>query len=191
MGNFKIALGLTMNSEGGYNHGVGENETFFGIDRGYNFKWSGWLIVDKIKAANPGKTDRQLDVIFKQNLELMNLKDRFYKTDYWDTLCLDLINDQQVCNILFDDNVNPCEISASHVLQSAVLACGVLIVIDGKVGVKTINAVNSINPKTYYNAVVEIRKFHYNHEVVKVPKQRQWLKSWLSRLPPYQEAIAA
>ena len=95
MGNFKISLGITMGNEGGYNHGVGENETFFGIDRGYNPGWPGWKIVDQIKAAHPGKTDGKLDILFKADLDLIAAKDEFYKSGYWDTLKLDEVTDQR------------------------------------------------------------------------------------------------
>lgn len=186
MADFKKALLITMGNEGGYNHGVGENETFFGIDRGYNGSWPGWKLIDQIKTQNPGKKDSQLNGVFKSLPVLMDSKDHFYKTNYWDTLKLDLISDQQVANILFDDNVNPCEINAARVMQSAAVACGASLTVDGQVGNQTITAVNSINPKTYYSAVVIIREFHYKHEVVVNPKQVQWLHSWLGRLTPYQ-----
>jgi hypothetical protein len=182
MADFKTALDITMGNEGAYNHGVGENETFFGIDRGFNPRWSGWVIVDKIKKDNPNLSDKQYDVLFKQNSFLMSDKDLFYKRQYWDTLMLDKINYQQVANILFDDNVNPCEISAARVMQEA---AGVTI--DGIVGMYTVVGVNSQDPEIYYNKVIAIRKAHYEDEVIKHPSQRAWLGSWLSRLKPYQK----
>lgn len=188
MADFKIALGITMGNEGGYNHGVGENETFFGIDRGFNGQWKGWAIVDQIRKSNPGLSDKQLNPIFKANTALITLKDAFYKSDFWDVLLLDQINDQQCANILFDDSVNPCEINAAHLMQTAAVNCGAKINVDGRVGNLTVSVVNSIQGLTYYNAVIAIRKFHYNHHVIVEPSQKQWLGSWLGRLKQYQIA---
>jgi hypothetical protein len=44
---FKITI---IGNEGGYNPGIGEKETYMGIDRGANPHWPGWLIIDGIKA---------------------------------------------------------------------------------------------------------------------------------------------
>jgi lysozyme family protein len=185
MGNFQESYKITvLGNEGGYNAGVNEAETYRGIDRSMNPHWSGWAVIDSLK---PFKSDQSANLLLNQNKDLQADIINFYLNGYWNPLQLSRVTDQQVCNILFDDSVNPCEISAAKVMQTACGACGVPISVDGQIGDKTIQAVSSIVPKTYYNAIVAIRTFHYNNEVVKNPKQRIWLKNWLSRLVPYND----
>lgn len=187
MGNFQDSYKRTvLQNEGGLNPGNGEAFTYRGIDESQNPNWPGFKIVHQVwDSVNP--SINAANVQLAANVPLQSDIINFYLNGYWNPLQLSRVIDQQVCNILFDDSVNPCEISASKVMQTACGACGVSVTIDGMVGDKTIQAVNSIVPKTYYNAIVAIRTFHYNDEVVKSPKQRIWLKNWLSRLVDYSD----
>jgi hypothetical protein len=187
MADFDIAYTITMGNEGGFNHGVGENPTFFGIDEGMNPNWAGWPLVHSIIAANPGRTDAQLNVIFRMHGDLMALKDNFYKRSYWNNLLLDQINDQQVANNLFDCSVNPCIDPAAKVLQKA---CNVVkpecVVVDGEVGKMTIAVANALAPELLITAINGIRSANYHHEVVLRPAKGVWLPDWLKRLVPYK-----
>ena len=187
MANLDEAYKITViGNEGGLNPGMGEAFTYRGVDESQNPHWDQWLYIHQAWDANKHLGIGAVNKILAADANLQSNIKEFYRDNYWNTLLLDQINDQQCANILFDDSVNPCEINAAHAMQTAVVACGVSLVVDGKIGSKTIAAVNLIKPITYYNAVVAIRKFHYNDEVVKNPKQRQWLANWLSRLIPYK-----
>lgn len=187
MGNFNEAYNITiLGNEGGLNPGEGEAFTYRGIDESQNPQWKWFAFIHQIYQANKDKGLSFINNLLATNTELQNDIQSFYKSGYWNTLSLDKVNDNQVTDILFDDSVNPCEINAAHVMQTAVVTCGTQLNVDGIIGQLTINAINSINAKTYYNAIITIRKFHYNDEVIKHPQQRQWLANWLNRLKPYQ-----
>src|SRR6201999_343845 len=113
MANFTIAFNITMQTEGGYDPGVGEAETYMGVDRSQNPGWNGWPRGDAIKQANPGAPVATLNNLFKADATLQADVQQFYRANYWNPLQLDTINDQQVANALFDCSVDPCIISVS------------------------------------------------------------------------------
>lgn len=188
MADFKTAYLITMFNEGGYNRGVGENETFFGIDRGMNPKWSGWPVVDHYRKENPQLSDKQLNVLFRADAGLMGSKDLFYKRAYWDVVKLDQINDQQIANNLFDCSVNPCIDTVQEVLQKG---CNVVkpgsLKVDGAVGPATIAVANSCEPELLMIAINRIRSDNYHERVIRTPLMAQWLNGWLKRLLPYKK----
>jgi len=187
MADFNEAYNKTiLGNEGGLNPGDGEAFTYRGIDESQNPHWPGFLLVHSIYDENKQKGIEYVNSILLQNTDLQKHIQDFYRVDYWNILGLYLINDQQIANLLFDDAVNPCEISCAKLMQTACVLCNVPVVVDGVIGNNTITAINAINPVTYYNAVIGIRTFHYNHEVIKHPQQRQWLKIWLARLVKYK-----
>ena len=49
MADFITAFNITMQTEGGYNPGIGEAETYMGVDRSQNADWNGWGEIDTIK----------------------------------------------------------------------------------------------------------------------------------------------
>jgi hypothetical protein len=180
---FKITI---VGNEGQYNPGDGEAETYRGIDRSQNPKWSGWQIVDIIKRDHPNASVTQLNLAFSQNAGLQANVLNFYKLNYWNTLNLDLVSDQQLANNLFDGSVNPCIDSAANVMQ---LACNAVqpgaLVIDGVIGPKTIACINSFDGEAVFNAVNAIRAANYRKKVQMTPRMAQWLSVWLRRLVSY------
>ncbi|WP_259068749.1 glycosyl hydrolase 108 family protein [Mucilaginibacter sp. X4EP1] len=191
MAAFITAFNITMQTEGGYNPGQGEAETYMGVDRSQNPNWSGWVIITAIKAANPGSSVNTLDSLFEKNADLQTDVQSFYKTNYWDTLQLDTVNDQQVANALFDCSVNPCIISASKAAQ---IACNTVtpgaVGVDGQVGSLTIAGINKQTPSLFVTAFNGIRVANYYQRVSLTPADKQWLSSWLGRCKPYAQGNA-
>ncbi|TWI98767.1 glycosyl hydrolase family 108 [Mucilaginibacter frigoritolerans] len=191
MAEFITAFNITMQTEGGYNPGDGEAETYMGIDRSQNSGWSGWNVIDSVKAANPGASVSTLNTIFQANTDLQTDIQQFYKVNYWDTLQLDTVNDQQVANALFDCSVNPCIITASKAAQ---MACNTVIQksvgVDGSVGPLTIGSINSLPPNLYLTAFNGIRVANYYERIRLTPANQQWLSSWLGRCKSYAEPNA-
>lgn len=73
-------------------------ETWSGISRAANPKWSGWAILDKI----PNKKNNQ--VISTPELE--RLKRELYKSNYWNPVWGDRIKNQKVAEDMYDMGVN-------------------------------------------------------------------------------------
>lgn len=186
MADFLTAFNITMKTEGGYNPGNGEAETYMGVDRSQNPKWSGWAIIDQIKGANKNATVTQLNVLFKANTTLQSLVQSFYKTYYWDNIGLSGVIDQQVANGLFDCSVNPCLIPVGKSVQ---MACNTvkqgIVKVDGQFGNASLTALNSLKPDLLLTAFNGIRVANYYERVKLSPSMVQWLSSWLGRCKPY------
>jgi lysozyme family protein len=186
MANFSTAFNLTMQTEGGYNPGDGEAETYAGVDRSQNPGWNGWAIIDSIKAANPGASVSAYNNLFAANAALQADVQQFYETGYWNTIQLNAINDQQVANALFDCSVNPCIISVGRVAQ---MACNTLksgtVTVDGIVGSLTLACINSLPPDLYLTAFNGLRVANYYERVRLTPADEEWLNSWLGRCKAY------
>jgi secretion activator protein, putative len=98
------------------------------------------------------------------------------KKQYWDRWKADDIANQSVANLLVDWLWG----SGKHGIIIPQRCLGVTP--DGKVGQKTINALNGANQKLIYNKVWQARKEFYYNIVSKNPSQSKWLKGWLNRL---------
>jgi lysozyme family protein len=186
MANFLTAFQITMQTEGGYNPGIGEAETYMGVDRSQNPTWKGWPIIDQVKAANPGASISKLNTLFAASQALQIDVQQFYQAGYWTPFQLNTIADQQVANAIFDCAVNPCIISVSRVVQ---MACNTLkhnaVTVDGQFGNKTLTCIKSLAPNLYVTAFNGIRVANYYERIKLTPADAQWLGSWLSRCKVY------
>jgi lysozyme family protein len=181
MANFSISFQRTMGAEGGYanNPNDGGGETYRGIARNFNPNWSGWTIVDQIKATNPPS----LNAAFAANNDLQNHVESFYIANYWNVNRTAEINDQQIADQVFDTSVNSGIGRGARMLQQV---AGVTV--DGIVGPATLAAVNAADPQTFYNAFVARRKQFYQDIIANNPSQAAFRNSWFSRLWPYVPA---
>jgi hypothetical protein len=189
MADFTKAYKITiLGNEGGYNPGIGEKETYRGVDRGANPHWSGWLIIDDIKRNNPNLSTGKMDILLSQNIALQANIEKFYKANYWDTVNLDSVTDQQLANNLFDCSVNQGEGRARRFMQ---IACNYVItsykstikplIIDNQIGQTTLLAFNSL-PPTMLNAEINLeREASYRTDA----GYAEWAKVWAKRLIPY------
>lgn len=179
--------------EKGYNPGIGEKETYMGIDRGANPNWSGWHIIDNIKKANPNISAARMNMILATNKQLQDNIISFFKAGYWDTCNLDKIADQQLANNIFDCSVNQGSGRACRFMQ---IACNYVIhalpnddllkklrplVIDGQVGIATISAFNALPPADLNKEINSERDASYRQD----KGYSMWGKVWEHRLTDY------
>lgn len=176
MGNFSIAYAITNKNEGGYSDNSSDSggETLFGVSRNNWPNWPGWKIVDEFKGQSKWVS------IIESSQQLRDLASQFYKQNFWDVMSLDQINDQQICNTVYDFGVNSGTGRSAKYLQESV---GVTV--DGHIGDHTISAVNSKDAQTVYNEFNSLRHTFYE-ALAEKPEQAQFLHSWLGRLVPYQ-----
>ena len=112
MAEFLIAYKITAGNEGGYVNDPHDSggETYCGISR-VNFPhWKGWATIDLYKSQ--GKV--HYNVVFP---ELANLVHEFYKTNFWDPIDGDNIDDQDVANDAYDMAVNSGVGAAKQMLK--------------------------------------------------------------------------
>lgn len=133
MADFNIAYTITSVNEGGYANVSGDTggETYAGISRKWFPNWAGWRIVD---AHKPLKHNQKI-----VSKELDQLKKQFYKTEFWDKIAGDKINDQQFANRSYDFAVNSGVVAAIKDMQRSVRFASV----DGRISDALIIAINN------------------------------------------------
>jgi len=113
MASYEIAKNITLTNEGVYRKGdKNDAETCFGINREKHPPEESpilkefWGIVDDWK-RHLTKTE-SLEISLKNDVRLIQLRDSFYKSEYWDRIRGDEIKDenQDLANQLFDSAVH-------------------------------------------------------------------------------------
>lgn len=183
MAQFGLAYDITCANEGGYSNDPVDNggETWRGIARNKNPNWGGWPVIDDLKRATgfPStlKTAAQLDVDARA----------FYKSRYWDALLLDNVNNQDVADKLFDIAVN-CGVGfAGKALQRGLDVANqngayyADLSVDGKVGNKTITALNCHpRPDVIFKCLNTIQGEHYIDLAEHDGKQEAFINGWFA-----------
>jgi len=185
MANFLKAFSKIMPAEGGYvNHALDRGgETYKGISRNYHGTWPGWILIERYKRL-PN---------FPDNLEeSQSLKDHvqvFYKSNFWDINKLDLIQNQDIAEELFDTGVNMGTKIAAEFLQKAynlLSKNGVeydKISVDGIIGNKTLSAINNHKyPKRIFKTLNILQGSRYISICEKDPSQEEFFAGWISRV---------
>lgn len=136
MADFKKAYKKTSLSEGGYANIKGDRgkETYKGIARNFHPRWAGWKIIDTKK---PLKHNQIIKDPVLDDLVFM-----FYKTEFWDVVGGDKIEDQPSANTLYDFGVNAGYGRSIKNMQQTLK-----IPITGKLTKELIHAIN--NPENY------------------------------------------
>lgn len=197
MGNFKDADVIRKQNEGGYAFASPNMaETYQGVDRIANPHAEIWTTIDQIKKDNPTITVRQMNSVLASNKGVQAYIINFYINNYFNPLKLAQIVDQNIVNNAYDASVNMgvitagkfMQISANEVILDLQLKTTPLIV-DGVIGLKSVTLINSLEAELVYNALNDIRRKKYNQIVVSNPGKRQFLKTWLARLVPYNHNL--
>lgn len=118
MANFKIAYKKTGGYEGFYSNVKNDRggETYCGIARVFWPKWEGWKIVDDYKKSVGGTIKGGTEI---KNPALDKLVESFYKTNFWNTVGGDDIEDQATANTLYDFGVNSGQARSIKQIQKA------------------------------------------------------------------------
>lgn len=186
MASFKAAEEKTGRNEGLYANNIADTggETWAGISRNNWPSWVGWKKIDYIKSTY-GKTAAIINKYGKADAVLSDLVSNFYKANFWDVLRLDVITDQQLAETVYDFGVNSGTGRAAKFLQQSANDTGlVTLTVDGAIGNKSIAAINALNPQNVHTNYNRRRRAFY--ESIAVGNQKQFLKSWLSRLKEYK-----
>jgi lysozyme family protein len=182
-----------MGHEGGYANNPADRggETYKGIARNYWPRWSGWKYIDGLTIQLVKQPEYGTKAYFNwakflnEKLEaivaLQQLVLGFYKMNFWKDL--DEIDSQVIATWVYDKDVNTGSMG-SRWLQEAL---GV--VIDGRIGPKTIAAANSADPLALLDEMKE-HATHYYLELAQKPNQAGFWKSWISRVGLSTERLA-
>lgn len=162
MAEFLPAFERMIVNEGGYVlHTVKDDRggaTYAGIARAFHPNWHGWRFIDQGETP-PAELVRQ-----------------FYRSNFWAPLRLDEVAHQEVAGNLFDFGVNAGLSTAAKLAQ---LVVGVTP--DGKVGAKTVAALNAIDPDLFVARYALAKIARYRDIVRKDRSQIKFLVGWVSR----------
>jgi lysozyme family protein len=117
-------------------------------------------------------------VIDEKDLNLMTDEEAasIVKKRYWDVVKADTINNQIIAEYIVDWGYN-CGIGFAARRTQQILG----LTVDGNVGPKTIQAINSANQQELFNNLVNSRQQHYKDIVAKNPSQSKFIKGWMAR----------
>ena len=119
--------------------------------------------------------------------------ERIEERDYWQAMRLDEVENQDVANKLFDMGVNMgvhqagayAQRAANYLMRSGAGSAGPAaanpLAEDGRIGAKTLAAINAVNPARYYQVLCELSEAHYRHLAAVNPEQSANLRGWLKR----------
>lgn len=162
MADFLPAFEKMIVAEGGYvihtvKHDKG-GTTYAGISRNNWPSWSGWSIIDQ--GGEP-----QADLVRG-----------FYRAHFWTPLRLEEIKDQRVAEMLFDFGVNAGLVVATKLAQIVVGTTP-----DGRIGPKTIAALNAADPEKFVLAYTLAKIARYRDIVTRDRSQMKFLLGWVNR----------
>lgn len=115
-----------------------------------------------------------------KNLTLEKAKE-IYKKDFWVNQHYDEIKDEKIVIKLFDLSVNIGIFWAHRLIQRALRACGEKIEEDGALGVKTLAAINKVDPTDLLAALKSEAAGYYRTLNAINSKRAKFLKGWLER----------
>jgi lysozyme family protein len=193
MADFSKAFFRTMGHEGGYVDDPNDagGETYRGISRKYNPRWSGWDLIDDMK--NQSNFPRCLD----DDDELDNDVMEFYEQMYWDVNLLDEVDSQAVASEMFDTGVNMGVSRAAKFLQEALNYLNRDersyddLVVDGRIGPASLRALDYILSQGDEDVLLIILNVlqgqHYLNYMKKSPTQEKYARGWLKRVQLHKE----
>ena len=165
-------------------------ETWKGIARNYWPAWNGWRLLDSFKIRYG--TGKQFIDYASNDLHLESDVIAFYKKYFYLPLKLKEITDYEICKEIFDTAVNCGQGTAIKCLQEA---CNVFnrqgktfkdLVVDGKIGKLTIDAVNTLLKAGYTVPLLKAlnceQYIHYKKVSKKNPALETFFKGWMKRI---------
>ncbi|MBB6144704.1 type VI secretion system secreted protein VgrG [Silvibacterium bohemicum] len=110
------------------------------------------------------------------------IAEQVYEKTYATPMRIADINDQALATAVLSLGVNAWIVKPIKLLQQAVTKLGKPIVVDGHVGLVTLQAVNDLNPTLLLNQFcVEVGQY-YRDLVAAMPSDQRFLKGWLNRV---------
>ena len=156
---FDIAVQQLLRAEGGYVNDPNDpgKETNFGISK---------------------RSYKDLDI---KKLTVEDAK-AIYKRDWWDKYKYYQINNQVIANNILILSVNIGSNPAHKLVQKGIASLGYNLNIDGILGVKSMQYINSIPQKTLLDAIRAQGIEYYKGIVIKNPKLKKYYTGWVNRL---------
>ena len=166
---FNQAQELVRKAEGGYSNDPRDKggETYKGISRVFNPNWSGWVIIDAYKKTHTLKTNAYIP-----DKKLDELTESYYKSEYWNKIKGDEINNQRLANMIYDMSVNPIKPGAKQIVIDSLKVVSK----DDTIKNYDVKKINVADPNKLFNEIGKRRSDGYKE------RGGYALNSWLNRL---------
>lgn len=162
MSDFAQAYEATMLNEGGYKlhkvEGDRGGQTYAGIARKSWPNWPGWVMIDAGQVPDAEQV-RQ-----------------FYRLNFWQPLRLDELQHQRTAAAIYDFAVNAGPVLAVKLAQIVVGTTP-----DGRIGPKTLQALNEADPAFFVLAYALAKVARYRDIVTRDGVQLKFLLGWINR----------
>ena len=132
--------------------------------------------------------DGDIDRYDIQKLTIEDATEAFKKY-MWDKFNLDNEPSNKVALTIFDIAVNHGNANAGMMIQRALNRMGNNLVIDKKVGPKTLTALHAADPDEFCDEILKVRENFYYKIVENRPNQRCFLKGWLNRIKNLRKVL--
>ncbi len=172
MASFEEAFKATLAHEGDYVDDPDDSggETYKGVARNKNPDWPGWKTIDLLKSQEGFPENLESDKTLQQQVRDL------YKSEYWDRISGDRIDNQAIAESIFDFAVNSGTGTSSKLAQMAVGADT-----DGIIGPKTLKKLNSEDPRTFLSVFALNKIERYVAICEKRPHNRKYFYGWVQR----------
>ena len=116
---------------------------------------------------------RDLDILFAKNI---------YDKKYYHGNRLNEVNDDRVALSICDWIVNSGSWGTKKAQYALNLILNTNLVVDGKIGNKTIEALNKVNPDEFLKIYHDLQRKFYCSIAAARPTQKAFLRGWLNRV---------
>lgn len=114
--------------------------------------------------------------------------EKIYKKDYYDRFRLAEVNSDKISLSICDWCVNSGTTGIKKA-QVALNNLGFKLVVDGKIGRNTIDALNEVKEEAFLNMYHALQRRFYHAIVQARPTQKVFLKGWLNRVDKKEKAL--
>ena len=118
-----------------------------------------------------------------------DIAEDIYKNKYYLSNNLDKIKDKRVALSIEDWTINSGNWGTKKAQQTVNILKGDILVVDGILGEKSIQAINSINPEMFLTQYHDLQRKFYHAIVNSNSSQSVFLKGWLNRVARKEEYI--
>jgi lysozyme family protein len=146
-------------------------ETYAGITRNFNKDWAGWDILDEEKKTLKIEWNTYVPELEEHVVE-------YYYTK-WIKGLYHRIKDPIIASYLFD-YANTGIVAIKHT-QQILIQYGHPVTVNYRMDMRTINAINRMNPSVFLMELKEARINFYNRVSQKKPELEIYLKGWTNR----------
>lgn len=164
MASFEPAFEKMIQNEGGYQltriEGDRGGLTYAGISQHFHPNWQGWSLLE----SNP------------QSPEITPLVRAFYQSEFWQKVCGDDIQAQDIAENIFDFAVNAGVATSAKLAQVTVESTP-----DGIIGPKTLGKLNTIEPHLFVSQFAVAKVARYAAICNSNPSQKKFLLGWINR----------